>query len=217
MHGLAAYIPLREDVPTQPDFGKIFTFACNLIHPSSLSRIKAGHVDLFEDGRLLKVDDMIKRRQEQFLPFCLLVDIFHPVKAQTGVLPPSSLALPDWAVQQALRKIRLCYRAGPFLFQEDPLKSLNVARAEDAPAAGAGIHVPVLPYGKWSWLQPYIVDGDKEYWGRDVDKAETKGSVLEDRKYPFTMADGILKSTESLLHEAWSFGQDMRHGERLFL
>ncbi|CAG9993461.1 unnamed protein product [Clonostachys byssicola] len=217
--GLAAYIPLREDAPRQPDFGKIFTFwpsgvaetdlnedfACNPIHPSNLPTLKARHVDLFENGRVLEVDDMIKGRQEQILPFCLLVYVFHPVKAQTGVLPPSSLALPDWAVQQALRKIRLCYRAGPFLFREDPLESLKAAGAENPPApptAGARVHVPVVPYGKWSWLQPYIIDGNTKYWSQDVDKAEAKGDVPEVRNYPFTMADGIMMSTESLLHEA---------------
>ncbi|KAF4473518.1 hypothetical protein FAGAP_13032 [Fusarium agapanthi] len=206
--GLATYMPLRSDAPTQPDFGKIFTFwtsgvpetdlnedfACHPIHPSSLPTLKARHVDLFEGRHLLEVDDMIKRRQEQILPFCLLVDVFHPVKAQTGVLPPSSLALPDWAMQQALRKIRLCYRAGPFLFQEDPLKSLSPTGAEETPppsAAGDGVHVPVVPYGKWSWLQPYIVDGDIKYCSQDVDRAEVKGDVLEVRKYPFTMADGM--------------------------
>ncbi|KAF5692008.1 cell surface receptor IPT TIG domain-containing protein [Fusarium circinatum] len=217
--GLAAYMPLQSDAPTQPDFSNIFTFwpggvaktdlnegfACNLIHPSTLPTLKAHHVDLFKDGRLLEVDDMIKSRQDQISPFCLLVDVFHPVKAQTGVLPPSSLALPDWAVQQALRKIRLCYRAGPFLFREDPLKSLKAKGAEETPApsaAGDGVHVPVVPYGKWSWLQPYIVDGDMKYYKQDVGKAEAKGDVLEVRKYPFTMADGIMMSTEPLLHQA---------------
>ncbi|CZR48173.1 uncharacterized protein FPRO_12783 [Fusarium proliferatum ET1] len=218
--GLAAYIPLLKvkDAPTQPDFGKIFTFwssgvtetdlnkdfTCHPIHPSSLPTLKARHVDLFEGGHPLEVDEMIKRRHEQILPFCLLVDVFHPVKAQTGVLPPSSLALPDWAVQQALRKIRLYYRAGPFIFREDPLKSPNPAGAEDPPAppaAGDGVHVPVVPYGKWSWLQPYIADGDMKYYSQDVNKAEVKGDVLELRKSPFTMADGILMSTEPLLHE----------------
>ncbi|KAF5252237.1 hypothetical protein FANTH_2793 [Fusarium anthophilum] len=215
--GLAAYMPLRSDTPTQPDFSKIFTFwlsgapetdlnedfVCHPIHPSTLPTLNARHVDLFEGRHLLEVDDMIKRRQEQILPFCLLVDVFHPVKAQTGVLPPSSLALPDWAVQQALRKIRLCYRAGPFLFQEDPLKSLSPTGAEDTPppsAAGDGVHAPVVPYGKWSWLQPYILKGDMKYCSQDVDKAEVKGDVLEVRKYPFTMADGIMMSTEPLLH-----------------
>ncbi|KAL5588383.1 hypothetical protein FOBRF1_014911 [Fusarium oxysporum] len=47
----------------------------------------------------------------------------------------------------------------------------------------------------------YILDGDMKYWSRDVDKAEAKGDVLEVRKYPFTMADGIVMSTEPLLHE----------------
>ncbi|KAF5608639.1 uncharacterized protein FSUBG_4567 [Fusarium subglutinans] len=216
--GLAAYMPLRSDAPTQPDFSKIFTFwtsgvpetdlnedfVCHPIHPSTLPTLKARHVDLFEGRHLLEVDDMIKRRQEQILPFCLLVDVFHPVKAQTGVLPPSSLALPDWAVQQALRKIRLCYRAGPFLFREDPLKSLSPTGAEETPppsAAGDAVHVPVVPYGKWSWLQPYIVEGDMKYCSQDVNKAEAKGDVLEVRKYPFTMADGIMMSTEPLLHK----------------
>lgn len=108
-------------------------------------------------------------------------------------------------MQQALRKIRLCYRAGPFLFGEDPLKPLNLAGAEDppaTPAAGDGVHVPVVPYGKWSWLQAYILDDDMKYWSRYIDKAEVKGDVLEMRKYPFTVADGILMSTEPLLHEA---------------
>ena len=94
---------------------------------------------------------------------------------------------------------------GPFIFREDPLKSPNPAGAEDPPAppaAGDGVHVPVVPYGKWSWLQPCIVDGDMKYCSRHVDKAEVKGDVFELRKYPFTMADGILMSTEPLLHEA---------------
>ncbi|KAG5762862.1 hypothetical protein H9Q72_009036 [Fusarium xylarioides] len=105
--GLAAYMPLRSDSPTQPDFGKIFTFwpsgvtktgmnedfACSPIHPSTLPTLKARHVDLFQSGGLLEVDGMIKRRHEQLLPFCLLVDAFHPVKAQTGVFPPSSLPI----------------------------------------------------------------------------------------------------------------------------
>ncbi|RBR15961.1 hypothetical protein FVER53590_11077 [Fusarium verticillioides] len=191
--GLAAYMPLRSDAPKQPDFGKIFTFS-----PSGVPE-----VGLNEDFACHPIHPIYPADPES--PSCRLVPRWPPTGTQTGVLPPSSLALPDWAVQQALRKIRLCYRARPFLFQEDRLKSLNATAVEETPAppaAGDWVHIPVVPYGKWSWLQPYLVEGDMKYCRRDVDKAEAKGAVLEVRKHPFTMADGIMAFTEPFLHDA---------------
>ncbi|KAK6505089.1 hypothetical protein TWF481_007011 [Arthrobotrys musiformis] len=225
--GLAAYFPVSEENKMKPDFRNIYTFwpsgidavdrneyfKCNGIHVSSLPTLQAHHVEPFNNLDVRSAEDMVNERFGHISPFALLVDLFHPVKAQTGVLPPSNLSLPDWPVQQALKTIRIFYRAGPFLFREDPLKGMinqpeSIADG-DRENADPGpepvvppLYIPTVPYGQWEWLQPYLSGDDIEtkYWSQPVSKSDISRPVLEDPKSPYTMVDGVMRSTEPLLH-----------------
>ncbi|KAK6349131.1 hypothetical protein TWF730_009887 [Orbilia blumenaviensis] len=219
--GLAAYFPISKENKMEPDFRNIYTFwpsgndqidrndsfNCHGIHMSSLPTLHAHHVEPFNGSNVRLEKDMINERFEHILPFALLVDLFHPVKAQTGVLPPSNLRLPDWPVQQALRTIRLFYRVGQFLFREDPLKMMiNQPESEgDGDREGSNpelvvppLYIPTVPHGQWEWLQPYLSSDDSEtkYWSQPVSKSDIPRPVLEDLRSPYTMVDRIMRSTE---------------------
>ncbi|OJJ42376.1 hypothetical protein ASPZODRAFT_20494 [Penicilliopsis zonata CBS 506.65] len=210
--GLAAYFPMLDDDSLQPDFGEIHTFwpgeavdstetntfTCTPIHAASLPTLQAHHVDPFEGTQLRTVRSMARERDEQLRPFGLLVDVFHPLTAQTGVLPPATLPLPAAMVHQALKSMRVSFRSGPFLCRDDPLQSVPDPAAQDIQPPGIDA-IPVLPYGKWSWLQPYIADGQTLYSSCKINKSAQSGSLNIDVNYPYTMVDGILQSDEPLL------------------
>jgi hypothetical protein len=59
----------------------------------------------------------------------LLIDPFLPVHAYTAILPNSSLKLPQWSVENALKKMTAFWRAGPLLVAPDVPASFDPALA----------------------------------------------------------------------------------------
>jgi hypothetical protein len=95
-----------------------------------------------------------------------IVDPYMPVHVATGILPSTTLKLPQWSIDQTLRKLRVLLRGGPVLTRGD-LPDVDVAGGsweahtsaaaakEKKPAAEACL--PALTeHGEWSWLQPVV-------------------------------------------------------------
>ena len=99
-----------------------------------------------------------------------IVDPYMPIHIATGILPSTTLKLPQWVIDQTLKKLRVLLRGGPVLSRGDlvgvettdawrPPMNKTVAEAEVA---------PLTTHGEWSWLQPVVSDyaeggADDEY------------------------------------------------------
>ncbi|KAF5555347.1 hypothetical protein FMEXI_1518 [Fusarium mexicanum] len=98
-----------------------------------------------------------------------IVDPYQPVHIATGILPSTTLKLPQWIIDQTLKKLRILLRGGPVLTRSDLpgidtsldswKKPMNQTTAEAC--------IPALTdKGEWSWLQPnlapYTLPGDDD-------------------------------------------------------
>ena len=61
--------------------------------------------------------------------FGTIMDPFLPVHAYSAILPNVALKLPDWTVQDALKKITAFWHIGPLIVPTDVPKTFNEARA----------------------------------------------------------------------------------------
>ncbi|CAJ0550011.1 Ff.00g099410.m01.CDS01 [Fusarium sp. VM40] len=98
-----------------------------------------------------------------------IVNPYQPVHIATGILPSTTLKLPQWIIDQTIKKLRILLRGGPVLTRSDLpgidtsldswKKPMNQTTAEAC--------IPALTdKGEWSWLQPnlsaYTVPGDED-------------------------------------------------------
>ncbi|KAI1140722.1 hypothetical protein F5Y05DRAFT_284150 [Hypoxylon sp. FL0543] len=84
-----------------------------------------------------------------------IIDPFQPVHFASGILPLSTLTLPPWIVDDALKKMRMLFRGGPLMLQGDLPR--GAAGEEFKPLSETTLEVgipPVTDDGNWSWLQP---------------------------------------------------------------
>ncbi|KAM0451885.1 hypothetical protein ACHAO4_005842 [Trichoderma viride] len=91
-----------------------------------------------------------------------IIDPFMPVHIATGILPTTTLKLPQWIIDQTLKKLRVLLRGGPVLTRGDlPGIETDADSWEQPPMnqTTAEACVPALTdKGEWSWLQPVVPD-----------------------------------------------------------
>lgn len=95
-----------------------------------------------------------------------IIDPYMPVHIATGILPSTTLKLPQWVIDQTLKKLRLLLRGGPILTRGDlPDAELSADSWKQQPMNQpmAEACVPALTdKGEWSWLQPIVPDYAEE-------------------------------------------------------
>ncbi|KAI9151224.1 hypothetical protein HJFPF1_08423 [Paramyrothecium foliicola] len=88
-----------------------------------------------------------------------IVDPYMPINIATGILPSRTLKLPQWAVDQTLKKLRILLRGGPVLTRGD-LPGIDAVREPWVPPMNdikAEAYLSALTdKGEWSWLQPSV-------------------------------------------------------------
>ncbi|KAL7951343.1 hypothetical protein V8C42DRAFT_356670 [Trichoderma barbatum] len=132
-----------------------------------------------------------------------IIDPYMPVHIATGILPSTALKLPQWIIDQTLKKLRLLLRGGPVLTRGDlPGAETSAASSEQPPLNQTTAEAYVLALtdkGEWSWLQPvvpeYAEPGDDDvYLPKFVPynlKAAPSDYLLE--MGPHTVLEGFYK------------------------
>ncbi|KAF5672644.1 hypothetical protein FCIRC_8347 [Fusarium circinatum] len=89
-----------------------------------------------------------------------IIDPFQPVHIASGTLPLSTLTLPSWIVDDALKKMRMLFRGGPLMLQADlpQIKEGEEFKTLKETTLEVGVP-PVTDDGNWSWLQPIAEPG----------------------------------------------------------
>ncbi len=89
----------------------------------------------------------------------MLVDPRAQVYAETGLLPMSSIALPEQFTEEALCKMELVFRYGPLLTQEIMLKEEGNDKSQPA----ITMPLPAELQGQWRWQQKQQEEGWPEW------------------------------------------------------
>ncbi|KAF5973144.1 hypothetical protein FCOIX_8932 [Fusarium coicis] len=83
-----------------------------------------------------------------------IIDPFQPIHFASGILPLSTLTLPPWIVEDALKKMRMLFRGGPLMLQADLPQGKEGEEFNPLKETTLEVAVPpVTDDGNWSWLQ----------------------------------------------------------------
>ncbi|KAL8692919.1 MAG: hypothetical protein Q9218_002145 [Villophora microphyllina] len=131
-----------------------------------------------------KAGDPIVDQATNMQVFGAIMDPFLPVHAYSVILPNKTIKLPDWTVQEALKKINAFWRIGPMLVAADVPSTYDPTRALDtnsvalevvSPGSGSSVPDPTTVDPKvalplpapvaaadgadaiYRYLQPYVV------------------------------------------------------------
>ncbi|KAF7558166.1 hypothetical protein G7Z17_g103 [Cylindrodendrum hubeiense] len=88
-----------------------------------------------------------------------IIDPYQPIQIATGILPSTTLKLPQWIIDQTLKKLRILLRGGPVLTRSDLPGVDTSAESWKTPMnqTTAEACIPALTdKGEWSWLQPNL-------------------------------------------------------------
>jgi hypothetical protein len=146
-----------------------------LIEPSTFPNLQPFYMD--PSGPLVG-NSFAASLAAQFTVKTLLIDPYTALHVYSPILPITSLQLPAWSVQAALQKMSAFFKLGPCLVTRDlPAFDSTLTVAADTWAAkqqtldksstSAQIRLPLRTGKKtnWSWLQPYVVNGDSQGGG----------------------------------------------------
>jgi hypothetical protein len=98
--------------------------------------------------------------------FAMMLDPFAPIHVYSGILPITSLSLPPWTVERAMKSLTASIRVGPTLLPIDlpafsagrEPKSLSDVEKAAHQDASHGLPIPAMANSGWAWMQPYPND-----------------------------------------------------------
>lgn len=154
-----------------------------LIEPSTFPSLQPFYID--PSGSLV-CNSFAASLAAHFTVKTLLIDPYAALHVYSPILPITSLQLPAWSVQAALQKMSAFFKLGPCLVTRDVPATFDPTQAVaadtwaakqqtlDENSASAKIRLPLRTGKKtsWSWLQPYVVDGDSA--GDGTGKKQTR-------------------------------------------
>ncbi|KAF3923904.1 hypothetical protein ABW20_dc0106199 [Dactylellina cionopaga] len=161
-------------------------------------------------------EDFRYLHDSMFQVFAMIIDPFSSITGYSGILPPKSLQLPPWTVEDAMNKMKPMIRVGPVLIPGDVPDSgdMQVATVGKpaAPASATAVAtlvppgqvpaavetVPGIPAhvpsdGDWIWLQPKPV-------GAGVDEVEYVEIPLTQYQTGYIPIEGPHTAIEGFLH-----------------
>ncbi|RAO68270.1 uncharacterized protein BHQ10_004282 [Talaromyces amestolkiae] len=113
-----------------------------------------------------KIEEFAAEHHRKLRIFGALVDPFQSINGFSGILPTTSLSIPPWALDSALKKMETFIRVGPLLIPSDlptstppdltstEIKPTSLSVA--SPTATLPIDAPAE--GSWTWIQPVQAD-----------------------------------------------------------
>ena len=111
--------------------------------------------DVTKGTKLKTPTELDAERNSNLYVVTAIVDPFTAVHAYSGLLPISSLKLPQWVVQEALTAMTAFLRMGPLLVTQDvpafDSKQVLTSSDPDAVVAGSGVAIPAVGVGDWQW------------------------------------------------------------------
>lgn len=139
------------------------------IKPSNFPILKPYYINPLDN------DDMLKAHFSKLQVKTMIVDPYTAIHAYSPILPITSLQLPAWTIQSAMKRMTAFFRMGPALLSRDvpdvydadhPLKpdtwitlqsnAAVAAAAAQADPKPADVKLPISgSRGLWNWLQPY--------------------------------------------------------------
>ncbi|KAF8806759.1 hypothetical protein BYT27DRAFT_7166923 [Phlegmacium glaucopus] len=148
---------------------------------------------------------ILKESTDRLTVFGMLVDPFTVVHAYTSFQPVQVLRLPEWALEQSLKKITAFFHLGPIIMPHDvPLydarrrlasgSSLN--NIPDAQADAPGFSIPAVGIADWAWLQPYYHSTDDSTDASPIAYNPFSLTAIDDQPKlgptPYTAVEGYL-------------------------
>jgi hypothetical protein len=175
--------------------------------------------------------DFARAHHAQLQAFAAIIDPFQTVHGFSGFLPVTTLQVPPWALQNALKNMGTFFRAGPLLIPRD-VPSTTVASAPTAPATAPAtaavattpstteppapaprpptLPIDAPPQGKWIWMQTMTQNSSGDTAAAKVDNQEfelaptTQEFAVPDG--PQTAVEGFLRLRQTLAAEAQASG-----------
>ncbi|KAL2214625.1 hypothetical protein CC79DRAFT_1392458 [Sarocladium strictum] len=150
--------------------------------------------------------------------FGAIVDPFSSIHAWSGILPVKELALPAWTWQGPIDQISAFFHAGPVLVPWDvPAFEKNnklqqgslVPKTVDKKKGEHGVALPGGALGQWTWLQPYMADGE----AGNSEVSEKRFREREDPCEPDEPPPGV-QPLEVFMPVGVDLVDDMAHLER---
>ncbi|KAK6509003.1 hypothetical protein TWF481_003769 [Arthrobotrys musiformis] len=231
--GLVGYFPTVEN-PTETNafnFKQVYTYPSpnlpettggfNILSTDNYPKIQAFYPDPTINGTGAPTQaDAYQYQQsvnakENLTVFGALIDPFITTHAYSGILPISSVKLPDWTWQKALQKMGTFIHSGPILLTSDPLAPpptgpKTVVPSSDSPPS---VPFPVMLQSGWNWLQPIATtasggssaNGDTQetspstppwtYKSYDLEKVDSRPKFPPG---PLTAVEGFLKLEQTV-------------------
>lgn len=147
-----------------------------------------------------KIEEFTAEHHRNFHIFGALVDPFQSINGFSGILPTTSLSIPSWALDSALKKMETFIRAGPLLIPSDlptitPPGSLST-RTEPTTSSiastTAALPIDAPAEGSWTWIQPVHLDAT-DFVNQQFKLVPTsKQFIVPDG--PKTAVEGFLRS-----------------------
>lgn len=135
----------------------------------------------------------------------MLVDPFIPVHAYSSILPNSTLQLPPWTIQDAMKRMTAFFHFGPLVFTSDIPRVFTKALPSDYLIAdkdsyldpGATVDLPVPSVTDFVWLSPYDVQGETKFSAFAVGTSDNRPKF---EPGPYTALEGFLQMTKPIVH-----------------
>lgn len=149
--GLVGYFNSAVAAPgsSDLDLSSIYTYYPSTTNPQPDDprvRISAsvGNFPLFTPyfNSAGKAGDPVVNQATNMQVFGAIMDPFLPIHAYSVILPNKAISLPNWTVQEALRKINAFWRVGPMLVATDMPQTYDPTRALDTDSVDLGIVSP---------------------------------------------------------------------------
>ncbi|KAH6691798.1 hypothetical protein BKA61DRAFT_499911 [Leptodontidium sp. MPI-SDFR-AT-0119] len=165
-------------------------------------------------------EDLHAQHNSQYQVVGAIIDPYTSLHGYTGVQPITSLKLPAWSVQLALKRMTAFFTLGPLLITTPnpqtrydptltisqtalPVRVPSIKAGTNATAVpGTGIPIPAMQTADWQWLQPYFVDdgtgtGKKttQWNGLGVEPLENSAKLQDG---PYTAVEGYLQLKQPL-------------------
>lgn len=185
--GLVGYFGTKS-MSSELDFAKLFSSS-----PPEYLKIKPYYPSALPTATIAEI---ATQHNNALHIFGGIIDPYSSVHASTGILPIKAIKLSPWVVEAAMRKITTFFRLGPLLVTDDLPKPTafleNLPTTNDIKSSGTSkVELPAItPVDKWSWLQPYLVDGEEKFV---VAGLANPGSLRPKwEKTPYTALEGYL-------------------------
>ena len=141
-------------------------------------------------------DAFVDAHTDKLQVYAALIDPFQSINGFSGILPTTTLTVPPWALEQAIKAMKTIPWAGPLLIPGNipatpaATSSSSTTAKADAASSTATATLPIdAPPGTWVWMQPVADDSN----------ATTQVFGLTPAPKEFAVADGLQTVVEGFL------------------